>query len=252
MPADVEGFSIVALHEAYDATLLDRFYNEILFPCFGIIPDEIEDLPDLHYQLKHGNSDVSGRYLLHMLLVVREDDQSILAGVCFEYYPASNCGLITYIATHPSINTRGLGLGRLLAAQAVDRLHTRAAEHGHKACQGIFFESNTDAVHDDVMVPATRRAMLRQWGVCYLDMVYVQPRLADHKAPCRTLCLGVWSNAIVTTPSGDKAILAAVVLAHLIEFYTVLMGADAVTTDADAIRQIAFLEARDYVYVWEG
>ncbi|EQC32087.1 hypothetical protein SDRG_10283 [Saprolegnia diclina VS20] len=239
---------------AYDRVLVDAFYDQVLAPAFGIIPDEIEDVDTLHYQLATGNHEADHEYLLHCVLLFDEassgnDPADVLGGFCCEYYPKSNCGLITYISTHPARDTRGRGLGRHMVNEVFRLLDADAIQHQHETITAIFLESNTDAVKDDIMVPARRRALLGTLGARFLAFSYVQPRLSPEKAPCRTLHLGVFERFLEPTGNGGVGMPAATVAAYLAEFYAVLMGSDALTNDADCRRQLSELQGMTHVPV---
>ncbi|OQR82744.1 hypothetical protein ACHHYP_15534 [Achlya hypogyna] len=242
------------LAAAYDRVLVDAFYDQVLKPAFGIIPDEIEDVETLHYQLETGNDEDDPEYLLHCVLAFRDeattnDPANILGGFCCEYYPTSNCGLITYISTHPARDTRGLGLGRRMVDRVIEILSADAVAYGKGAIAAIFLESNTDAVQEDIMVPARRRAILGALGARFFDFPYVQPRLSPEKAACRTLHLGAFDCFLKPLGDGRVGLPAAVIHAYLTEFYTVLMGTEALTTDPDCVRQLAQLRQASYVVV---
>ncbi|CAK4099998.1 unnamed protein product [Aphanomyces euteiches] len=236
---------VVALHEHYDRSLLDQFYSDVLLPCFGMYPDELDDLDALHVQLNEHNHDTTAEYLYHVLLLLQ--DKTIVAGVCFEYYRRSICGLVTHIATNPKVDTRGQGVGKTLAGHAVHQLHRQARKHGHDACQAVFLESNRDQVEGDVMQPARRRQIFRAWGIQYLDFDYIQPRLSDDKEPCRTLYLGVWKDALVQQTDESAVLPSRILRDFLTDFFTVLIGTDGVETDVDAVRQLQWLDSHPVV-----
>jgi len=90
-------------------------------------------------------------YALHVRLVM--DTGQIVAGICFERYPVSGCGLVTYMVVAPSHRRRGLG-------QQLQ--HDAVAELG-----GTVFGE---------IVPAKLSRNLR-WGARVVDIPYVQPSL---------------------------------------------------------------------------
>ncbi|ETV92025.1 hypothetical protein H310_13550 [Aphanomyces invadans] len=242
------GHEVVALHAAYEPLLLQRFYNDILEPCFGMYPDELDDLESFHAQLTQSSHD--SECLYHILLLLDKEGRStILAGVCFEYYRRSNCGLVTYIATNPNVDTKGQGLGRYLTDNALRTLHDQARRHGHPKCRAVFLESNSDEVVNDVMPPARRRQLLTLWGLSFLEFDYVQPRLSEERDACKTLRLAVFNDALVETPGVGFGLPSRDLVAFLTDFYTVLMGSVALTCDPDAIRQLAWLQTHPTVQV---
>ncbi|OQS02250.1 hypothetical protein THRCLA_21467 [Thraustotheca clavata] len=235
------------LAEDYDKELLYAFYNQILMPSFGTIPDEIEDVETLEYQLENGNFNTERDYVLHCVLALDDVKHELLGGFCCEYYPQSNCSLITYVSTHPERRPRGLG--RLMMDQIKKISKMEAISHGYDDIAAIFLESNTNAVKHDIMNPEYRRKVLGKLGARYLDFSYVQPRLAPTKKACGTLYLGVLEQSIVSLPNGAQGIPSSIVLAFLTEFYTVLMGTQALESDPDCLRQVEQLKKADFVFV---
>jgi N-acetylglutamate synthase-like GNAT family acetyltransferase len=69
--------------------------------------------------------------MFNVVLLFDEHDvqcERILGGGAFEYYPQSNCGLLTYFAVNPKI--KGKGLGRVLVAEVLHNL-TAASRDGN-------------------------------------------------------------------------------------------------------------------------
>ncbi|ETV67761.1 hypothetical protein H257_16120 [Aphanomyces astaci] len=91
--------------------------------------------------------------LYHILLLLESDTTAILAGVCFECYFQSNCGLVTYVATNPKIDTKGQVFGRFLVDNALEQLQRQGQCRRHMRCRAVFLESNSDLVVHDVMGP---------------------------------------------------------------------------------------------------
>lgn len=89
-------------------------------------------------------------YQLRVQVVVEE---SIVAGICYERYPISGCGLVTYMVVAQSHRRRGLG-------QQLQ--HAAVAELG-----GVVFGE---------IVPSKLDRNLR-WGARVVDIPYVQPSL---------------------------------------------------------------------------
>lgn len=103
---------------------------------------------------------------------VERDGDAIVGGIAYELYPASQCGLVTYLVVAPAARQRGLG--RRLLDGAVADLRARGA-------RAVFGEVNADA-------PA-RLARFVRWGATVLDVPYVQPALGPGLAPDRGLVL---------------------------------------------------------------
>ena len=194
-----------------DENLLTRFYDELLVPNFGMHADELEPL----YIFKK----VQSNYKLFVTLLL--EDQDIIGGCVFEFYPKSKCGLLTYIAIKPQ--HRNKGLSRILVDEALNQLGNINA---------IFLETNADTVSIDVMKPSTRRMILYKLGFRPIHIDYVQPPLSNTTNKCHHLilarhCKGHQDNVTV--------------IDWLTEYYQVLMG-DAAETDPDLLKMIHLLK----------
>ncbi|KAJ3235195.1 hypothetical protein HDU81_000714 [Chytriomyces hyalinus] len=252
----VRNVRLVYLHNAYDRSKLDSFYNQILVPAFARFPEELDDIVVFHEQLSTINSNLSREYTLFVILAESADDGSILAAICTEYYIRSNSGLITYIATNPQFNTKGMGLGKVLLDAAVQAIKLEAHDQGHiNGPAAIYCETNTDSVDAavDVMVPARRRAVLHGLGFRFLEFEYVQPALGEGQEPCRTLCLGVLEQFLEKGGCDGSGVLVSGRLRMFLEdFFGVLMGTEGFLMDADAVRQIEWLREHSFVKVLPG
>ena len=69
---------------------LVRFYDELLVPNFSQFPEELDTLDTFYYAL---NSKSVYPYTLHITLLIEDD--KILAGCSYEYYPKSQSALLT-------------------------------------------------------------------------------------------------------------------------------------------------------------
>ena len=114
------------------------------------------------------------------------DGTGIAGGICFERYPVTRCGLLTYMVVAP--RARGQGLGRALVDDALRVLSDAPAVYG---------EVNDPATQtrEPAAVAVQRLAMFERWGATPVEMHYVQPALADSLAPDTTLRLLAWRNA---------------------------------------------------------
>jgi GNAT superfamily N-acetyltransferase len=90
------------------------------------------------------------------------DGDEIIAGITYEAYPKSGCGLVTYMVVAPHARERGLG--RQLLTYAANDLYARGA-------RAVFGEVNRDAPE--------RIARFVRWGARILDYPYVQPALGE-------------------------------------------------------------------------
>jgi len=188
--------------------LLEKFYNDLLMPNFGIDPNELDDLETFQEALN-----LNFHYTLHIVLIV-DEFENIIAGLSCEYYPKSKCSLLTYIAVKPEY--QGKGLTKTL----ISELNYYLKQY-HPENLALFAESNSDDVDKtkDVMDPKLRRKILNNIGFKYLGINYIQPPLSENKSKCKNLLLGVYNQ----DPS-IKSIKSEIVLNWIKEFYEVLIG----------------------------
>jgi GNAT superfamily N-acetyltransferase len=118
------------------------------------------------------------------------DGDDIIAGITYELYPQSRCGLVTYMVVAP--HARGRGLGRQLFEHAANELYARGA-------RAVFGEVNRDAPE--------RIARFVRWGARVLDYAYVQPALGPGLTRDAGLCLIVLPPA---PPVDDRVVRAFV------------------------------------------
>lgn len=123
-------------------------------------------------------------------LIFDEHGDDIIAGITYEAYPKSRCGLVTYLVVAP--HARGRGLGRRLFEYAAHDLYARGA-------RAVFGEVNRDAPE--------RVARFVRWGSRVLDYAYVQPALGAGLTRDHGLCLIVLPPA---PPVADTVVRAFV------------------------------------------
>lgn len=126
-------------------------------------------------------------------------------GIAFERYPATGCGLLTYLVVAP--HARGRGVGRLLVEDALAVLHDAPAVYG---------EVNDPATQqrEPALVAARRLAMFERWGAQLVDLPYVQPPLAAGLAPDPTLRLIAWGDRSPALAARFVAELSSVLTSH--------------------------------------
>jgi GNAT superfamily N-acetyltransferase len=118
------------------------------------------------------------------------DGDETIAGVTYEAYPKSRCGLVTYMVVAP--HARGRGLGRQLFTYAANDLYARGA-------RAVFGEVNRDT--------SERIERFVRWGARVLDYAYVQPALGPGLTRDAGLCLIVLPPA----PAVDDTVVRAFV-----------------------------------------
>lgn len=109
-------------------------------------------------------------YRMHVRLAF--DGDRLVGGVCYELYPRSRCGLVTYLVVAPG--ARGRGVGRRLFDEAAHALYAAGA-------LAAFGEVHDPRVHGE-----TARARLERflrWGARIVGIRYVQPALGAGLCP---------------------------------------------------------------------
>jgi len=209
--------ALINLRTSYDRDLLHRFYNELMVPSFGMFSDELESVDVWEENLRSNSS----KYTLHVIMAMESiASNTILGGVAVEFYPESQCGLLTYIVTNPVV--RGKGVSKQLVGEAL-RLMNAEATGG--VCRAMFLETNNDPQLDtsDVMDHNTRQTIFRKLGFEFINFKYVQPPLSPEKQPVHSLMLCVHQSS----PHADLAhhqLEARVVLDFITEFSKILQG----------------------------
>ncbi len=185
-----------------DAALLEQFHREVYLDAFA---SQHEPLDVWTWALWSGEAPYT------LTVRVALDDETILGGIAYEFYPRSACGLVTYIVV--SAQARRAGLGKRMLAEATQALRGRGA-------RAVFGEVNDPRIAraDEPTEQAWRRLERNQrWGAHVVETRYVQPSLAPGLARDRGLLLICLDRL---DGSGDT-LAGTIVRAFLAEFYEV-------------------------------
>lgn len=112
---------IVRVHQQFDRSFVEQFYEELMIPNFGMHPDELEDIKTMLWALQH-----PVEYDLSLILIYDAETDALLGGAACEFYPVSRCALLTYIVV--SEHARGRGIGTCVICSGGDL--TRGAHSG--------------------------------------------------------------------------------------------------------------------------
>lgn len=132
-----------------DDPRLAEFHRGIYMDAFA---DKLEPL-DVWQRALRGEL----AYALTVRLAI--ENAAIVGGICYELYPRSGCGLMTYMVVAPDARRRGLG--EQLFREAAAELRTRGAKAVLGEVEG-----------------EERIARFQVWGAHVVDVEYVQPALA--------------------------------------------------------------------------
>lgn len=141
-----------------DRDQLARFHAGIYLDAFAAQREPLANW------LTHDGYELDARLIL--------DGDDIIAGIIYELYPRSMCGLVTYMVVAPHARERGLG--RQLFEHAASDLYARGA-------RAVFGEVNRNAPE--------RITRFVRWGAQVLSYTYVQPSLGPGLDEDKGLCL---------------------------------------------------------------
>jgi GNAT superfamily N-acetyltransferase len=199
-----------------DADLLGAFYRDVYLPAFA---HQREPLEAWLAQQTAERPSYSQTIVIAGEALRDPRARRIDAGVIYERYPRSACGLITYLVVAP--HARRGGLGARLLARARDDLRARGARL-------VLGEVHDPAHAPDADAARARIAWFAKQGARVVDVRYVQPDLGAGLGRDRHLKMIAFSEVV------DGAALRA----FLAEFYDVVEGAGA-SADAEVAAMIA-------------
>ncbi len=103
------------------------------------------------------------------------DRDAIQAGICYERYPRSGCGLVTYMVVAPE--ARGQGLGERLLRDAAQALYAGGAPvvFGEVVMPDVVSRDHGD--FEGATVARKRIERFQRWGARVAQVRYVQPAL---------------------------------------------------------------------------
>lgn len=207
---------IVSLRNVYNKQLLNRFYNELLVPNFGKFPDELQEL----VVFERGIQERNYPYLLNIILVMKDDD--LLGGCSYDFYRKSNCGLLAYIVVKPQY--RNLGISKILIERTLQDLNLISSG----TLKGLFLETHSDNIVNDVLEPKLRVQILKKLGFTLLNFNYIQPALSHNGGKSYDLMLAVHKNY---SNSKIGSVCSKIILDWLFEVYSITTGRDPLLDD---------------------
>jgi GNAT superfamily N-acetyltransferase len=188
---DGKDWTVVDLWEDYDEDLLDAFYRKYMTTQFGT-SDEIEPLENWHKALSTEGRDDPNICDLHVLLSLllsgehkgHKGHKYIVGGLVFEYYPTTNCALVTYVVVNEQYSNKGIGTD--LLRRAITILDQNAKTKGHiSGCNAIFLEVK--------FVQSASESVSHQFlfnkGFRLLDFEYYQPPTSLRNPVSHNVCL---------------------------------------------------------------
>jgi GNAT superfamily N-acetyltransferase len=226
---------VVDLRDWRDELLLDHLYQRLYLPNFQT-PEQQED-PSIWKPLLWGPPPPPPKPILHILVAghdLQTPQRRALHGfLIFEFFRASVCGLLTYLAV--DANMRRRGTARLLLSRAQEQLRTDARAQGAQL-RAVFAEVNDPArVHEAEggTTPGDRLKVFERLGARRVPVRYVQPQLKAGRGRSDTLLL----IALPAGPEPLDALPSKTVKAFLTEFFQSL-GVDQPDRDPDFARML--------------
>lgn len=174
----------VRLQDHASISALGTFYTDIYMECFPN-PDERETFDHLLGYLRQAEG--RGDYRYHILLA-RDENGRVVGGSIFDYFPASNAGVIEFIAVRP--DSQSGGIGSAVYRQVLSVLARDAFELSHRALDFVFCEIDSPA-HSMASV----KKYLYFWSKHHykrLDFSYIQPSLS----PAQEAVTGLWLTVV--------------------------------------------------------
>ena len=208
---------------AADGALVSEFYRTVLRPSFR--DDELVNEGELLETIDLGTCHV---------LVVRDDDGTVLGGAVGDWYESSRVQLLSYLAARPGV--RGRGLGTLLVRAAVDswvKLLDPLLVVGEVEDPRYYRNTEPDSPYGDVVA---RVRFYERLGVRLLPIPYAQPALwagARRVSHLLLMVFAVGTGAAMATDRVD----GGVVERFLVEYFTDMEGQ--VSDDAELTRLLA-------------
>lgn len=210
-PSPPVGFSFKDLHGS--GTELEEFIR--LYDIAFFDPSEREDPHQWSLMLQQAA--VPPHPVFFLSVVIHDASGRVAAGLAYEFYRSSRCGLLTYLVVDPC--HRRLGLARALVNHAIRELELYALKSGSSVLE-VFSEYENPALVDpesSIISPRLRAAILDSLGLNRVDMHYVQPQLHGGIGRSRNLLLAA------CLPKKDGLFIeGSTLIGFLKEFYEAL------------------------------
>ena len=170
---------------------LQRFYDECMLTNF---PDKDElDPIEVWVEMFTPEYDTT---VMHIIVVLTEDDR-FAAGVVAEYYPKSQCGLLSYLLVQPEFRGPALGLVGKITPASSHIVDLSAQLRGVPHLKHYFCETNNPLgvlEINDNMPPRRRVVLFHRLGFSLVNFPYVQYPLADDQSSVDFLLLMVYQR----------------------------------------------------------
>lgn len=211
----------VDLGETFDASLLDAAYREVYLPAFPL-RDEQEDPAIWTPRLQNPDANPRLAWLVAGTRLADPAQRRVQGLLVGEYYAASRCVLISYVAVAEA--ARGRGLGRQLFDALRRTLESGRLSRG-ASVQAVFAEIHDPAAlaaTGDVLDPRARLRVMARLGGMRIPVAYLQPPLG----PGQSAAGGLWLIAFPALAPAAPPPSVETVRVFLVEFYRELGSAE--------------------------
>jgi GNAT superfamily N-acetyltransferase len=195
-PGTTLEFTEVSLKDKDSVTDLGAFYTRIYMECFPDV-NERETFDSLLSYLKAAES--AKNYHYHILLA-KNSEGEVVGGAIFDYFRATNAGVIEFIAIQKDQQSGGVGTA--VYRQVLRVLYKDAYRNKKKLLSNVFCEIDSPEYNQ-----ASIKKYLYFWSKHHfkrLDFSYIQPSLS----PTQEAVTGLWftvasQNGAPPTVSGS-------------------------------------------------
>ena len=207
------GPTLVDVRRSFGGPVFHELYDEVLAP--SLPASELEPKEDLEARLAGAEP---GRTMVNVAL---HGDGRVVGGVVSEWYPASRCLLVAYLAVRPSLRGRGIGRALMEAVLAGPR-----AERGPLLVLGEVDDPRVAV--DDAGAALARLRFFDRLSARLVRLPYVQPEVRPGQGRVRMLLLCLWADAAVLV---DGEAVRAEVVRRFLEDYFVRIEGSPLTAD---------------------
>lgn len=160
-------------------TDLGIFYTQIYMECFPD-PDERETFDSLLGYLQDAQN--TQKYNYHIVLA-RDENENVIGGAIFDYFPESNTGVIEFIAVKP--DCQSCGVGSQLYRHILLVFNENAYKNGKQKLSSVFCE--IDSPEHSKSSIKKYLYFWRKHNYRHLDFEYIQPSLSASQGKVTSL-----------------------------------------------------------------
>lgn len=183
-------------------TNLGRFYTEVYMDSFPN-PDERETFDSLLSYLKDGEQATEYKY---HIVIAKNENAEIVGGCIFDYFPATNAGMIEFLAVKSDMQSSGIGTA--IYKHVLSILAEDAFACGNRAVDNIFCEMDSPEYNQ-----AELKKYLYFWDKQKFNRIhfdYIQPSLSQGQNSVDGLWLTVSPQETICTELEGDYVLSVI------------------------------------------